>query len=56
MRYLNDGLLLLVRTASPGPPVGSLNEKGWGAAALLIFASSMALAVLAWFLVGLLVN
>jgi hypothetical protein len=53
MRYFTDGLLLLVRTASRGPDGGFLNEIGWGAAALLIVASSLVLASLARFLVGL---
>jgi hypothetical protein len=56
MRYLTDGLLLLVRTASRGPDDGLRYETGWGTAVLLILASSLALASLAWFLVGLLVN
>jgi hypothetical protein len=56
MRYLTDGLLLLVRTASRGPDDGLRYETGWGTAVLLILASSLALASLAWFLVGVLVN
>jgi hypothetical protein len=56
MRYLSDGLFLLVRTASRGPNDGFLNEIGWGAATLLIVGSSLALASLAWFLIGLFVN
>jgi hypothetical protein len=56
MRYLSDGLFSLVRTASQGPDDGFLNEIGWGAAALLIVGSSLALASLAWFLVGLFVT
>ena len=56
MRYLSDGLFLLVRTTSRGPDDGFLNEIGWGAATLLIVGSSLALASLAWFLVGLFVT
>jgi hypothetical protein len=51
MRYWTDRLFLLVRTASPKPDDGILKEIGWGAA-----TSSLALASLAWFLVGLFVN
>jgi hypothetical protein len=56
MRYLSDGLLLLVRTAWRGPGDGFRYEVGWVTAVLLILAASLALASLAWFLVGLLVN
>jgi hypothetical protein len=52
MRYLTDRPF----TASTGPDDGILKEIGWGAAALLIVGSSLALASLAWFLVGLFVN
>jgi hypothetical protein len=53
MPYLTDGPLMLVRTALRGPDDGFLNEIGWGAAALLIVGAILALASLAWFLVGL---
>jgi hypothetical protein len=43
-------------TASQGPDDGILNEMGWAAAALLIVGSSLALASLAWFLIGLIVG
>jgi hypothetical protein len=56
MRYLSDGLVLLVRAASRGPDERFLNEMGWGAAALLIVGSSLALASLAWFLIDLFVT
>jgi hypothetical protein len=57
MRYLTDGLFLLVHTASRGSADdGLLKETGWGAAALLIVGASLALASLAWFLIGLFVN
>jgi hypothetical protein len=56
MGYLSDGLFSLVRTASRGPDEGFLNEIGWGATALLIVGSSLALASLAWFLIGLFVT
>jgi hypothetical protein len=56
MRFLIDQLFLLVPNASRGPDDGFLSEMGWGSAVLLILASSSALASLAWFLVGLLVN
>jgi hypothetical protein len=56
MNNLTDGLFSLVHTASQGPDDGFRNEIGWGAGALLIVGSSLALASLAWFLVGLFVN
>jgi hypothetical protein len=57
MRYLTDGLFLLVHTALRGPADdGFLDEIGWGAAALLIVGASLALASIAWFLIGLFVN
>jgi hypothetical protein len=56
MRYLSDGVFRMVRTALRGPDDGFLKEIGWGTAALLILGMSLALASLAWFLVGLLVN
>jgi hypothetical protein len=56
MGYLTDRLFLSVRTDSPGPDDGFLTEIGWGAAALVIIGASLALASLAWFLVGLFVN
>jgi hypothetical protein len=56
MHYLTDRLFLLVQTASPGPDDGIRNDIGWGTAALLIAGASLALASLAWFLIGLFVN
>jgi hypothetical protein len=56
MRYLTDGFFLLVRTASRGTDDRFRDEMGWGAKILLILASSLALASIAWFLVGLLMN
>jgi hypothetical protein len=57
MSNLTDEPLSLVHTASTGPVVdGILKEIGWGAAALLIVGSSLALASFAWFLIGLFVN
>ena len=53
MLYVTDGLFSL---ASPEPNDSFLNEIGWGAAALLIVGASLALASLAWFLIGLFVN
>jgi hypothetical protein len=55
MSNLTDEPLSLVHTASPGPDDG-LNEIGWAAATFLIVGSSLALASIAWFLVGLFVN
>jgi hypothetical protein len=55
MRYLTDGLFLLVCAASRRPDEGFLNEIGWVAAALLIVGSSLAIASIAWFLIGLFV-
>jgi hypothetical protein len=55
MSNLPDELLSLVHTASPGPD-DDLNEIGWGAATFLIVGSSLALASIALFLVGLFVN
>jgi hypothetical protein len=55
MSNLTNEPLSLVHIASPEPDDG-LNEIGWGAATLLIVGSSLALASLAWFLVGLFVN
>jgi hypothetical protein len=54
--YVTDGPFWLVHTASPGPDDGILNDMGWGAAALLIVGSSLAIASIAWFLIGLFVN
>jgi hypothetical protein len=45
-----------MRQESRGPDDGFLTEMGWGAAALLIVGASLALASLAWFLVGLFVT
>jgi hypothetical protein len=45
-----------VEVLSPGPDDDTRTEIGWGAAALLIVGASLALASLAWFLVGLFVN
>jgi hypothetical protein len=56
MRYLTDGFFLLVRTASRGTDDHFRDEMGRGAKVLLILASSLALASIAWFLVGLLMN
>jgi hypothetical protein len=56
MRYLTDRRFLLVQTASRGPDDPFLKEIGWGVAALLIVGASLALASLAWFLIGLFVN
>jgi hypothetical protein len=54
--FFDRRAVFLVPKASRGPDDGFLSELGWGSAVLLILASSLALASLAWFLVGLLVN
>jgi hypothetical protein len=56
MSDLTDEPPSLVHTASQGPDDALQNELGWGAATLLIVGSSLALASLAWFLIGLFVN
>jgi hypothetical protein len=56
MHYLTDRLFSLSDIASPGPNDGFPNETGWCAAGLLIAGVCLALASLAWFLIGLVVN
>jgi hypothetical protein len=56
MRYLTDRLFVLVRASSQGSGDGLPNETGWGTAVVLILASSLGLASLAWLLVDRLVN
>jgi hypothetical protein len=53
---MTDGPFSLVHTASTGPDSGILNDRGRGVVALLIVGSTLALASLAWFVIGLLVN
>ena len=55
--YLADRLFLSVDSALPGPDDDEfLNEIGSGAKVLLIVGSSLALASIAWFVIGLFVN
>ena len=56
MRHLGEGLLSLVLIISPGPEEDVFSEIGWGVAILLILGSSLALASIAWFFVGLFMN
>ena len=56
MRHLGERLLSLVLIISPGPQEDIFSEIGWGVATLLILGSSLALASLAWFFVGLFTN
>jgi hypothetical protein len=53
MSNLTDEAPWLIHTAFSEPDDGIRKGIGWGAAALLIVGSSLALASLAWFLIGL---
>ena len=53
---MTDRLVSLILTASPEPDDDMLNQIGWGAVALLIVGASLAVASVAWFLIGLFVN